>query len=167
MLDFLPLDEFRATQIYKEFSGPQGYLDFIQAVLEKSATSYAAATVILGEEHGPVSKTSRHRMQLLAPHFLRAVQIGKVIDLKEVKASALADALDGIAAAMFLLDGAGSIVHANVAGHELVAAKAVFAIDRKQARAFSIRRAAVRCTTCWLVSMREILRSAEEEPRCR
>lgn len=125
ILDFVPVDEFRATQIYREFSAPQGYLDSIQAVLEKSATSYAAATVILGEEHGPVSEAGRRRMLLLAPHFLRAVQIGKVIDLKEVKASALADALDGIAAAMFLLDGAGNVVHANVAGHDMVAAKAV------------------------------------------
>jgi DNA-binding CsgD family transcriptional regulator len=64
-------------------------------------------------------------MQLLAPHFLRAVQVGKVIDLKEVKASALADALDGIAAAMFLLDGVGNIVHANAAAREMMAAQAV------------------------------------------
>lgn len=125
ILDFVPIDEFRASQIYREFSAPQGYLDSVQAVLEKSATSYAAATVILGEEHGPASEATRRRMELLAPHFLRAVQIGKVIDLKEVKASALADALDGIAAAMFLLDGAGNIVHANVAAHNMMAAKAV------------------------------------------
>ena len=125
LLDFVPVDEYRATQIYKEFSAPQGYLDSIQAVLEKSATSYAAATVILGEEHGPVSEWARRRMELLAPHFLRAVQIGKVIDLKEVKASALADTLDGIAAAMFLLDGTGNVVHANVAGHDMLAAKAL------------------------------------------
>ena len=125
LLDFVPVEEYRASQIYREFSAPQGYLDSIQAVLEKSATSYAAATVILGEEHGPVSDAVRRRMELLAPHFLRAVQIGKVIDLKEVKASALADALDGIAAAMFLLDGAGNVVHANVAAQDMMAAQAV------------------------------------------
>jgi DNA-binding CsgD family transcriptional regulator len=125
ILDFVPIDEFRASQIYRELTAPQGYLDSIQAVIEKSATSYAAATVILGEEHGPASATVRRRMELLAPHFVRAVQIGKVIDLKEVKASSLADALDGIAAAMFLLDGVGTIVHANVAGHDMVAARAV------------------------------------------
>ncbi len=125
ILDFVPVDEYRASQIYKEFGAPQGYLDSIQAVLEKSATSYAAAAVILGEEHGPASETTRRRMELLAPHFLRAVQIGKVIDLKEVKASALADALDGIAAAMFLLDGGGNVVHANVAARDMMATQAV------------------------------------------
>jgi DNA-binding CsgD family transcriptional regulator len=126
--DFVPLDEFRASRIYKEFSAPQGYLDSIQAILEKSATSYAAATVILGEPHWPASETTRRRMEWLAPHFRRAVQIGKVIDLKEVKAAALADTLDGIAAGMLLLDEGGKIVHANAAGQAMVAEKSVIQI---------------------------------------
>jgi len=50
----------------------------------------------------------------------RAVHIGKTINLKTVEAAALGDALDGLAAAMFLLDAAGSIVHANTAGHTLL-----------------------------------------------
>jgi DNA-binding CsgD family transcriptional regulator len=125
ILDFVPLHEWRESLIYKEFAAPQGYLDSIQAVLDKSATSYAAATVVLGEEHGPATENCRRRMEWLAPHFIRAVQIGKVIDLKEIKAAALADALDGMAAAMFLLDGRGNIVHTNSAGQVMVAEGAV------------------------------------------
>lgn len=99
-----------------EFSAPQGYLDSIQAVLEKSATSYAAATAILSEAQSPASARTRHRMELLAPHFRRAIQIGKVIELKDVKIDALADALDGIAAGVWLLDANSRIVHVNAAG---------------------------------------------------
>ncbi len=124
ILDFVPVEEFRASTIYKEFCVPQGYLDSIQAVLEKSATSYAAATIIFAEEHGAASEQARRRMKLLAPHFRRAVQIGKVIDLKEVKAAALADALDGIAAGMWLLDANARIVHANAAGQTMLAENA-------------------------------------------
>src|SRR5262245_6060648 len=117
-LDFVPLEEYRATQLYKEWAAPQGYIDAVQAVLDKSAL--AAATVMRHERHGPVDEGARRRMRLLAPHFRRAVHIGKVIDLKKVEAAAFADTLDGLAAAMFLLDADGSIVHTNAAGHDVL-----------------------------------------------
>lgn len=125
ILDFVPIDEYRASRIYKEFSAPQGYMDSIQAVLEKSATSYAAATVILSEAQSPASERTRHRMKMLAPHFRRAIQIGKVIDLKDVKIAALADALDGIAAGVWLLDADARIVHVNAAGQVMQTERAV------------------------------------------
>jgi DNA-binding CsgD family transcriptional regulator len=59
-------------------------------------------------------------MRLLAPHFRRAVLIGKVIDLHKVEAASFADTLDGVAAAMILVDGCGRIVHANVAAHAML-----------------------------------------------
>jgi hypothetical protein len=31
-LDFVPLEQYRATRLYKEWSAPQGYIDAIQAV---------------------------------------------------------------------------------------------------------------------------------------
>src|SRR5262245_47510317 len=98
-LDFVPLEEYRATRLYKEWSAPQGYIDAVQAVLDKSAMSFAAATVMRHERLGPADDETRRRMRLLAPHFRRAVHIGKTIDLKTVEAAALADSLDGLAAA--------------------------------------------------------------------
>jgi DNA-binding CsgD family transcriptional regulator len=121
-LDFVPLEEYRVTQLYKEWSAPQGYIDAIQATLDKSAMSYAAATVMRDERQGPADAGARRRMGLLAPHFCRAVNIGKVIDLKKVEADALADTLDGLAAGMFLVDATGQIVHANAAGDAMLAA---------------------------------------------
>ena len=131
-LDFVPLEQYRATRLYKEWSAPQGYIDAIQAVLDKSAISFAAATVMRHDRQGPTDDGARRRMRLLAPHFRRAVHIGKTINLKTVEAAALADALDGLAAAMFLLDAAGSIVHANTAGHILLE-------DGKVARRIGVR----------------------------
>ena len=48
-------------------------------------------------------------------HVCRAVLIGRVIDLHKVEAAAMADTLDGLAAAIFLVDADARIVHANVA----------------------------------------------------
>jgi DNA-binding CsgD family transcriptional regulator len=115
-LDFITLDEYRKTQLYKEWSGPQGYIDAVQATLDKSATSYAAVVVMRHDSHGPADASTRRRMTLLAPHFRRAVAVSKVIDLHKVEAAALADTLDGLAAGMILLDATGRIVHANSSG---------------------------------------------------
>jgi DNA-binding CsgD family transcriptional regulator len=115
-LDVVPLEEYRETQLYKEWSKPQGYIDALLVTLDKSATSFAGAAVMRHEKHGPTDEGARRRMSLLAPHFRRAVAIGKVIDLHKVEAAALADTLDQIAAAMLLVDAGGRVVHANAAG---------------------------------------------------
>jgi DNA-binding CsgD family transcriptional regulator len=60
-------------------------------------------------------------MRLVAPHVRRAVLIGKVIDLKEAQATAFAQTLDGLRAATFLVDGDARVMHANTAGHALLA----------------------------------------------
>jgi DNA-binding CsgD family transcriptional regulator len=49
------------------------------------------------------------------------VLIGKVIDLKVIEAATFADALDGIGAGMFLVDANARMVHANTAGHAILA----------------------------------------------
>jgi DNA-binding CsgD family transcriptional regulator len=115
--DLIPYDEFRASRFFAEWAAPQGVVDLIAATLDKSTTSYAVVSVQRHEHQGIVDDECRRRMGLLAPHFRRAVAIGKVIDLHKVEAAAFADMLDGLAAAMFLVDAAGRIVHANAAGH--------------------------------------------------
>jgi DNA-binding CsgD family transcriptional regulator len=66
--------------------------------------------------------TTRARLRLLAPHLRRAILIGKVIDLKVIEAATFADALDGLSAGMFLVDANARMVHANTAGHAILAA---------------------------------------------
>jgi DNA-binding CsgD family transcriptional regulator len=119
--DVLPIEEFVETRFYKEWAQPQGYLDAISATLDKSATSYASVAVARHERDGVVDEPMRRRMRLLAPHFRRAVAIGKVIETHKVEAATLADTLDGLAAGMFLVDGGSRIVHANVRGHAILA----------------------------------------------
>ena len=60
-------------------------------------------------------------MGLIAPHLRRAVLIGKVIDLRTIEAATFADTLDGLNAGIFLVDATGRIVHANAAGHGILA----------------------------------------------
>jgi hypothetical protein len=102
--DFVPMDEWLQTQIYREWAVPQGYIDCIQVVLDKSAISYAAAAIMRSDAQGPADDEARRRMRLLEPHLRRAVGIGRIVKSREGEASAFADTLDGLGTALFLID---------------------------------------------------------------
>ncbi|MGH6735309.1 MAG: helix-turn-helix transcriptional regulator [Methyloceanibacter sp.] len=123
--DILPYDEFLATRAYQEWGRPQGIVDTLNVALDKTATSAAFFAIFRHERDGLVDDEARHRMRLIAPHVRRAVLIGKVIEAKTEEAATLTDALDGINASMFLVDARGRIVHANAAGHAMLAEGAV------------------------------------------
>jgi DNA-binding CsgD family transcriptional regulator len=121
LADIMPHAEFRETRFYAEWVRPQHWIDAMGATLEKSVTSYAALSVIRHERNGVADNEARRRMALVAPHVRRAVLIGKLVDLQKIEAATLADALDSLATAVFLVEASGRIVHANAAGHVLLA----------------------------------------------
>ncbi len=114
--------EFAESRFYQEWARPQGWVDNIFAALERSPTSIAGFVVFRHERDGIADDDARGRLRLLAPHLRRAVLIGKVIDLKVIEAATFADALDGLSAGMFLVDASAHMVHANTAGHAILAA---------------------------------------------
>ena len=112
--DILPMSEFVETTFYREWVAPQGLVASMAAVLEKSATSLAGIAVGRAALHGPVDGEARDRMSRIVPHIRRALSIGKVVDLRKLDADVFADTLDGLAAALFIVDRNMRIVHANV-----------------------------------------------------
>ncbi len=118
----LPPAEFFETRFYKEWASPQGLIDNVFAILEKSQTSIGSIVVFRHERDGLADESARRLLRLLTPHLRRAVLIGKVIDLKASEAATFAAVLDGLSAGVFLMNAAGRIVHANVAGRDLLAA---------------------------------------------
>jgi DNA-binding CsgD family transcriptional regulator len=114
--DLMPYGEFLETQFYKEWVKPQGLVDFVSAVLDKSATTAALFGVFRYESDGLVDEETRQRMRLIVPHIRRAVLVGQLIDLKASEAASFADTLDGMSSAICLVDATGRIVHANAAG---------------------------------------------------
>ena len=113
--EFIPYDELLACRFYKEWLAPQGIVDSISVTLEKSTASYAILAFNRNERHGLFDNEAKRRLGLLSQHFRRAVAIGQIMDLHKFEAAAFADSLDGLAAAMFLVDASGRIVHANTA----------------------------------------------------
>jgi DNA-binding CsgD family transcriptional regulator/PAS domain-containing protein len=118
--DIMPYQEFLETRFYKEWCHPQGMVDAVTAVLDKSVTSAALFAVFRYQSEGVVDDETRQRMRLVVPHIRRAVLIGRLIDLRAADAASLSDTLDGLSAAMCAVDPDGRIVHANAACHVLL-----------------------------------------------
>jgi len=118
--DIMPYQEFLETRFYKEWAQPQGMVDAVTAVLDKSVTSAALFGVFRYQEDGIVDDATRRRMRLVVPHIRRSVLFGRLIDLRAAEAASLADAIDGLSAGMCLVDAVGRIVHANTACHVIL-----------------------------------------------
>ncbi len=118
--DLMSQAEFLETRFYREWVQPQGLVDFVSAVLDKSATSAAMFGVFRSERDGVVDDEARRRMRLIVPHIRRAVLIGRMFDLKAAEAATFADTLDGLSVGMCLVDAGGRIVHANAAGYAII-----------------------------------------------
>lgn len=124
--DLMPYEEFLETRFYEEWAKPQGLVDFVSAVLDKSLTSAALFGVFRHERDGIVDDETRRRMRLIVPHIRRAVLVGRLIDLKSAEAATFADTLDGLSAGICLVDSSGRIVHANAACHVILDAGDLF-----------------------------------------
>jgi DNA-binding CsgD family transcriptional regulator/PAS domain-containing protein len=121
IMDIGPIDEFRATRIYREWAQPQGLVDFLTVSIDKNATTVAMYGLFRHERQGMVDDVTRQRTRLIAPHIRRAVVIGRAIDLKAAQAASFADAFDRLSSAMLFIDATGRIVHANAAAHRMLA----------------------------------------------
>jgi len=118
--EFMPYEEFLQSTMYREWAKPQGFIDGLQATLDKTAIAIAFFTAARHERQGRVDEEMRLRMKLLYPHFRRAILIGKVIDLHRIEAAALADALDRFDVAVILVDADAAIMQANARANALL-----------------------------------------------
>jgi DNA-binding CsgD family transcriptional regulator/PAS domain-containing protein len=128
--DIMPYQEFLETRFYKEWVHPQGIVDAVTALLDRSVTSAALFGVFRYQHDGLVDDEVRRRMRLIVPHIRRAVLIGRLVDLRAADAANLAGTLDGLSAAMCVVDAAGRIVHANVACQALLGTRDVLSAIR-------------------------------------
>jgi DNA-binding CsgD family transcriptional regulator len=125
MSTLMPYEEFCRSRLYIEWIKPQGYGDFTHVLIEKSATSMSHLGTAHSQKDSPANNDARQRMRLLAPHVCRAVAIGQIIELHKVEAAMLSDAVDGVAAGVFLVRADGEIAYANASARALLDQKNV------------------------------------------
>jgi DNA-binding CsgD family transcriptional regulator len=117
----VPEHEFLESRFYREWAQPQSLIDCMHVTVDKRGATLALFAVSRHTRDGVADRQACQRMQLLAPHLRRAVSVAKVMGTTQAQASALAETFDGLRAGMFLVDRNGRVVHANVAGHSMMA----------------------------------------------
>lgn len=120
--DIMPYDDFLQTSFYREWVEPQSLSDCLNAVLDKTATSVAMFCAFRTRTQGVVDEEMRRKMNLIIPHVRRAVLIDRLFDREHSRASAFEDALNRVAAGVFLVDADGKIAHANDVGETMLLA---------------------------------------------
>ena len=119
--DVISYDEYLRTPFHREWAEPQGLVDFLSCLVEKSASGATYLCVPRHERDGLVGGEARQRMRLITPHIRRALSIGRVVDRDHAQAAMFVDTLDGLSTAVFLMAENGRIVHANVAARAILA----------------------------------------------
>ena len=128
--DLIPYDEFLGTRFYKEWVRPQGLVDFVGAVLDKTTTGVAMFGIFRHQRDGIADETTRRCMRLIVPHIRRALLISRTIHSNQAEARTFRDAFDCFGAGAFLIDAQARVVHANTAGRELLnAAEVLRSVD--------------------------------------
>jgi DNA-binding CsgD family transcriptional regulator len=119
--DLVPLQEFCRSRFAREWLAPQGIWDSVFSTVEKSAIGCTLFMTMRRISDGSCDDDMRRRFGLILPHVRRSLLIGNVIDRHKVEAAALADSLDTLASAMFIVNETGRIIHANASGYAMVA----------------------------------------------
>jgi DNA-binding CsgD family transcriptional regulator len=119
--DIMPHSDFVATSFYREWVEPQGAIDLATVALERSDARTTILQVLRHRSRGTVDEAMRERMRLLAPHIQRSRVMGRQIRARSHTVDDLAEVLDGLSTAIYLLDAEGRVVHANAAGRRLFA----------------------------------------------
>ena len=115
--DIMPRAELNKTRFYKEWIKPQGTLGALSVNLEKGVLRTSMINVRMTV---PLKAKMRRRLSLLVPHLQRAVAIGRLFDQSKAAEQALAETLDHVEAAVFLVDARASITFTNGAAKKML-----------------------------------------------
>jgi DNA-binding CsgD family transcriptional regulator/PAS domain-containing protein len=118
--DLVPFRELAESELYRQWAKPQGFVDFVSAVIDRTAISVAIFGVFRHQRDGIVDEQARRHLRLIAPHIRRAVLIGRMFEFKAAEIATFADTLDGLSAGMYLVDPEGRLIHANAAGNAIL-----------------------------------------------
>jgi len=118
--EIVPFDEFHETRFYREWAEPQGCVDCLFCLLEKSETGCAMITVRRDARNGLVDDEACRRMRLVAPHVRRAILVSRALEHSQGVTESLIGVFDHMSAGIFLIDAEGRVGYANKAGEVLL-----------------------------------------------
>jgi DNA-binding CsgD family transcriptional regulator len=120
----MPKAEFLRTAFYDECLRPQGFHSLLTLRAARGERGAVANVCVLrSAREGEFGAEQVELLSRLAPHLRRAVAVHTRLAEAEGDRRALAETLERLPRAAFLVDGAAAVRHANAAGAALLAAR--------------------------------------------
>jgi DNA-binding CsgD family transcriptional regulator len=122
--DVMPKAEFLQTAFYKDCLKPVGLYALMNCRAARHPNGLVANICLFRTEaQGDFTAEDVARYRRLAPHLCRAAALEIRVAEAEGERRALAEALERMPGAAFVVDGAATVLRANVAGTGLLAAR--------------------------------------------
>jgi DNA-binding CsgD family transcriptional regulator len=112
--------EWNDNRVYRDWVAPQDIHDLVGLSILRDRLSIAALALMRARAAGPVGEDELIALRLLVPHLKRALEISRILEAQVVTAATFGTVLDGLAAAVFLVDGNLVVLHANEAGRRML-----------------------------------------------
>ncbi len=125
--DVVDLPDFHRSRFYREWVAPQGWGDWIGAMLIRTTASLAMLNIARPAASGPYPPAATATIRGLLPHLQRATMIGRVFDAAAAIRAGLTAMLDHVRAPALLLATDGRVSFANAAARALLAERSIAA----------------------------------------
>jgi DNA-binding CsgD family transcriptional regulator len=111
---------FQQSKFYQEWVQPQGLREGCVMKFAQTADRVGAMAFITHASRDVITADERRFMAVISPHVRRAAMIGDLLDHQRVQLHLFKQALDRLAAAVFLVDGSGRMFYANESGQTML-----------------------------------------------
>jgi len=110
---YLTPADIETSPHFQEFVKPTGMVDIMQFFLMHTPMHHAGLGVGRHERQGIITEREIELGKLLLPHLRRAVMISKVLDVRTIVGTRMAEALDALSCGVVLTNEGGTILHTN------------------------------------------------------
>ena len=119
--DWYEKDALIRTEYYNDFMRPQEVHSVLMIDLDLQDLETATVNINRAQSRGPFSNDERGVATALHPHLIRAFKLSRVFAGPRILGEAAVAALDHSTQGLFILDGAGRLLHANRAAERILA----------------------------------------------
>jgi DNA-binding CsgD family transcriptional regulator/PAS domain-containing protein len=111
---------FRVTRYYKEYLAPRNLHDAVIFVVTRDGGAFGHWGIVTDDKRGVITDQEAAGLELIAPHFRRAIEISTVLGAQRVATDTYRAALDQLGAAVLIVDEGRQIFFANPAAEVML-----------------------------------------------
>jgi DNA-binding CsgD family transcriptional regulator/PAS domain-containing protein len=115
---------WEGSRYFTEWARPQGVIDAVAIGLERNPSMVATLSFGRHDAAGAVTEAELRGLQLMAPHFRRAIAISQLLELQSIAISTFAATLGTLEVGVVLVDEFMTLLHANPSAEAMLARKA-------------------------------------------